>query len=195
MLQIFAYISAFLSLLAIFPYLIDILKRKTKPERASWFIWSVLGSIAFFSQMAKGANESLWLVGAQTLGVVVVFLLSIKYGVGWFTTRDKRALIAAGIGLILWLLTREALFALYIAILIDCIGVFLTVLKAYKEPETETLNTWLISGTSGIFGALAVGSIDLILLSYPIYIILANYIVVGSIIFGRQNQRLNVDKR
>jgi hypothetical protein len=46
-----------------------------------------------------------------------------------------------------------------------------------------------MSGTSGIFGMLAVGSINPILLAYPAYLVLANYGIVISIILGRINKR------
>lgn len=187
MLQFFAYISAILSIIMIIPYVVDIFKKTTKPERASWLIWTVLGLIAFFSQLAKGATDSLWLTGAQTISVLIVFILSIKYGVGGLNKQDIKALIAAGIGLLLWAITKEALYALFIVITIDFIGVFLTTIKAYKDPKSETTSTWLISGTSGIFGALAVGSFNLVLLLYPVYIIIANYTVVAAIILGKKS--------
>ena len=186
MLAIFGYISAILSILMIVPYIRDILLLKTKPERASWFIWTVLGFISFFSQMAKGATNSLWLTGGQTLAVLIIVLLSIKYGVGGFTKRDTRALIAAVIGLVLWYLTKEAAWALFIVIAVDTIGTALTAIKSYEDPGSETLSTWAISGTSGIFGALAVGSLNPILLVYPFYIIIANYTIVATILLGRK---------
>lgn len=186
----FGYISAALSILMVLPYIRDILMLKTKPERASWFIWTVLGLIAFFSQFAKGATGSLWLTAGQTLAVFIVLLFAIRYGVGGFAKRDKLALAAAGFGLILWYLTKEAYTALLMVIAIDAIGSMLTLLKAYEHPETETLSTWVMSGTSGVFGALAVGGIHWILLSYPLYIILANYSITAAILFGRKRKRL-----
>jgi hypothetical protein len=186
MLKIFGYISAILSIVMIIPYIIDILKLKTKPERASWFIWTVLGFIAFFSQLAKGASDSLWLTAGQTIAVLVIVVLSIKYGVGGFTKRDIKALIAAVIGLVLWYFTNEALYALIIVILIDSIGSFLTFIKSLEDPESETLMTWLLSGTSGVFGALAVGSFDPVLLAYPLYIVIANYSIVTALLLGRR---------
>ena len=48
--KIFGYISAFFAIASIFPYIRDILRLKTKPQRVTWFIYSVLGSISFFSQ-------------------------------------------------------------------------------------------------------------------------------------------------
>ncbi len=185
--EFFGYTSAILSIIMIIPYIVDIFKKTTKPERASWLIWTVLGLIAFFSQLAKGATDSLWLTAGQTVSVLIVFILSIKYGVGGLNQRDIKALIAAGVGLLLWALTKEALFALFIVIFIDFVGVFLTTTKAYKDPKSETISTWLMSGTSGIFGALAVGSFSFVLLAYPIYIVIANYIVVFAIILGKKS--------
>jgi hypothetical protein len=184
MLQIFGYISAALSIICIIPYIRDILRLETKPERASWFIWTVLGTIAFFSQMAKGATDSLWLTVGQTVAVLIVFLLSLKYGTGGLTKRDIRALIGAGVGLVLWYITQEAAIALCIVIFIDSMGTILTVLKSYEDPASETLSTWVISGTSGIFGMLAVGSFNPILLLYPLYLVLANYSVVAALFLG-----------
>ncbi|OGC56832.1 hypothetical protein A3H26_01185 [candidate division WWE3 bacterium RIFCSPLOWO2_12_FULL_36_10] len=189
MLQIYGYISALLSIICILPYIRDVFRLKTKPERGSWFIWTMLGFIAFFSQLAKGATNSLWLTVGQTTSVLIIFLLSLKYGYGGLGKRDLRALIGAGIGLVLWYLTREASFALIFVIIVDSIGTLLTLLKAYKDPESETLSTWIISGTSGIFGMLAVGSLNLILLAYPFYIVLANYVIVGAILLGKGGQK------
>lgn len=191
MLAIFGYLSAILSILMVVPYIRDILLLKTRPERASWFIWTVLGFIAFFSQLAKGATNSLWLTAGQTLAVLIIVLLSIKYGEGGFVKRDIAALVAAGIGLILWYLTKEAAWALLIVIAVDSVGTLLTALKSYKDPESETFSTWILSGTSGIFGALAVGALSPILLAYPIYIIFANYLIVVMMILGRKKEKFS----
>lgn len=185
MLQILGVASGILGGICYFPYIKDIFKRTTKPERASWLIWTILGLIAFFSQMAEGAAWSLFLTGFDTIGVVAIFILSIKYGVGGVTRRDVAALIAAGIGLMLWYVTSHAVLALLIIILIDAIGTCLTVIKAYKDPESETISMWLLVAIAGVLGAFSVGTLDPILLTYPIYIFLANIAVVGAIHLGK----------
>jgi len=188
-LQIFGYLAALLSIFAVLPYIRDILKGKTKPERASWFIWTVLGSIAFFSQLAKGATNSLWMVGVSTLCVLIVSILSIKFGSGGFVKRDKISLVIAAIGILLWFFTKEAAIALYITIFIDLIGSFLTVVKSYEDPESETISTWIIACISGIFAALSVGEWSFILLVYPLYIFLANFSVVVAILLGKARKQ------
>jgi len=187
MLQVFGYVSAILSIIMIIPYIWDILHKKAQPERGSWLIWTVLGSISFFSQMAKGATYSLWFTGTQTVAVLIILLFSIKYGYGGLAKRDTKALIGAGVGLVLWYLTKEAAIALFIVIMVDAIGVYLTTIKSYEHPESETLTMWLMSSASGFFGMLAVGGFNPILLLYPFYIVMANLVVVAAILLGRRN--------
>ncbi len=81
------------------------------------------------------------LTGAQTFGDLFIFILTIKWGFGGFLKRDILALLGAGIGLVLWYATKEAAVALFMVILIDAIGVYLTVIKAYENPATETIRT------------------------------------------------------
>jgi hypothetical protein len=191
MLQLFGIISAVLSVLCILPYIKDIVSRKTKPERASWFIWTVLGFIAFFSQLAKGATNSLWLTASQTIEVGIIFLLSIRYGVGGLAKRDIVALFVAAIGLFFWGITKEAAIAILFVIFVDSAGSILTMIKSYEDPGSETMVTWILSSTSGLFGAFAVGSWNIVLLSYPLYIFIINYLIAASMMLGLRKQKMN----
>ena len=168
------------------PYIRDIFKGKTKPERISWLIWAILGSISFFSQFAKGASYSLVLVGAQTFGDLFIFILAIKWGFGGFLKRDIFALVGAGIGLVLWYVTKEAAVALFVAIFIDAIGVVLTVIKSYEEPTTETISSWVLTLLAGVLACIAVGSFNLVLLAFPFYIFLASAAILIAIKLGFQ---------
>jgi hypothetical protein len=186
MFQLFGYLSGIFIALGFFPYLKDILRGKTKPQRATWFIYVVVGGIAFFSQLAKGATYSLWFTGIDTIAVIAIFILSLDHGVGGFATKDYIALFVAFFGLILWYFTHEAAVALYIVIGIDAIGTYLTVDKTYKDPNSETRSAWALSFVAGIFSMIAVGEFNIILLSYPLYICLANAAVVTAIEVGKR---------
>ncbi len=188
MLAIFGWISGLLSALCYLPYLRDIVKGKTKPERASWLIWTVLGGIAFFSQLAKGATDSLWMTSVQSLGVAIIFLLALKYGTGGLGRKDYLALSFAAVGIVLWYVTKEAAIALYIIIAIDAVGALLTIHKAYLDPGSETFSTWFLAGISGLFACLAVGEWSFVLLSYPVYICLINLAVTVAMRIGEKKQ-------
>lgn len=188
MLQTLGIIGGVLAFVGYIPYVRDIFNHKVKPQRAAFFIWLMLGLIAVFSQFAKGATSSLWLPSLETVGSLVVFLLSIQYGIGGFSKKDYIALLIAAMGLIAWYFTKEAAVALYLVILVDAAGVYLQLHKAYLHPETETYTAWLLASLGGIFTLLAVGSWDIILLSYPIFIIIANGAVVVAIQMGYQRK-------
>lgn len=173
--EMFAVISAVLILLAAPPYIIDTLKGNTKPERVTWFIFSVLGLIAFVSQLLLGASWTLVFSGLDTLASVLVFGLSLKYGVGGHTKLDITALIIATIGVLIAILAKEPIISLLGVILADVSGMALTIKKAYLDPKSETIITWLLAGTASVFGILSAGEMTVGILLYPVYLMVANY--------------------
>ena len=189
MLQIIGYLSGLATVFGYAPYIKEILTGTTKPARASWLIWSVLGTIAFASQFSEGARASLWMTGAQTVGVIIIFLLSLRKGEGGLKKRDIAALIVAGLGLILWYFTRQAVWALVFVIIADAAGNVITVMKSYEAPESETLSAWVFDTIGGLLAMIAVGGFSLILLVYPAYIFLANLSVIVAILLGRSRAK------
>lgn len=178
--------SGLVVIIAYLPYIRDILSHKTRPERASWLIWAILGSIAFFSQYVEGGRYSLALPAAETVFTLVIFLLSLKFGAGGFAKRDTLALVGAGLGLILWYFTHQAVIALTIIITIDAIGAILTIWKSYLDPFSETLVSWILIALAGVLSILAVGQLNPVLLAYPVYIFIANGVTALAIVWGRR---------
>jgi len=189
MTQYLGYVSGILIILSFVPYLRGIFRKETRPERASWLIWSLLGGIATFTQLAKGASHSLWLPALQTIGDLAIFLLAIKYGMGGLLKRDKIALAAVGLSLILWYFTQEAAVALFIVIFIDAVGAVLTILKTHEHPTTEPMSSWVLTCLAGFVGIFAVGEFDAILLAFPVYIFVANLAIIATIFFGLRRIR------
>jgi len=188
MFALFGLIAGLLQIVAAIPYIRDILRHKTKPQRSSFGIWAMLGAIAFFSQLAKGARWSLFLPAGDFAAVSVGFALSFRYGVGGLSKRDIVSAVVAALGVILWLFTKQPLIALFIIIGIDLIGTALTVAKTYQRPETETLSSWLLASLGGLFAVLAVGKLDWSLLIYPAYAFVAFGSIAVTILLGKSRQ-------
>ncbi|WP_299606029.1 hypothetical protein [uncultured Tateyamaria sp.] len=181
--------SALLSTYAYLPYVFDTLSGRTRPQRASWMIWSVLGSIALASQIYEGASASLWFAAIQVGGTVLIFILSLKHGTGGFLNRsDACVLAAAAVGVLAWALTETAVYALAITITISMMGGAITVTKAFRSPETETLTTWSASFVAATLAIVAVGGLDWVLLAYPLYLWVLNGAIVLAILLGRAHQ-------
>ena len=168
--EAFALISAAIILVAAPPYIIDTIKGKTKPERMTWFIFGMLGVIAFVSQIGLGASWSLVFSGLDTAASILVFGLALKYGAGGYTKNDIFALCVATVGAVTAIIVKEPVVSLFGVLLADLSGSILTLMKTYKEPESETTITWLMVGTASVFGVLAVGKMSFELLLYPIYL-------------------------
>ena len=179
--------SGILSLIAFLPYIVDTLAGRTKPVRSAWFIWSILGVIAFLSLYHQDASHSLWFVGVQVGGTLVIFALSIRHGVGSFTKRtDRWVLLVAGLGLALWAVTENATYALFLTITVSLVGGIAKVLKAYSMPGSETLSTWVLCLAASICAMIAVGSFDWILLAYPLYLFTLYGAIVVAILLGNR---------
>ncbi|MEM6483059.1 MAG: hypothetical protein AAF681_14530, partial [Pseudomonadota bacterium] len=145
------------------------------------------GNNSIFSQLFEGASYSLWFAGAQVTGTVVISLLSIRLGTGGLVSRaDGIVLAFAGLGLIAWYVTETAIYALAITISINLLGGAVTLIKAFKFPTSETVATWFLSFLGAIFAVLALGTIDWVLLAYPLYLFALNGAIVVAILLGRR---------
>lgn len=172
------------------PYIRDILRRRTRPDRASWTIWALEYTGLFLTQLARGAAASLWLVGLQLLITLVVWALSIRYGIGNFNRRERIVLAAVCLTLVAWYFTKNASAAIIILVAVELSGVALTTYKVYKHPGSETLTMWLLLATAGALGIVAVGTgAAAVLYVYPCALILIGLSVTTGSLLGAQRLR------
>lgn len=175
-------------MLSVIPYAISIFKLETKPQRMTWLIWSFLTFIAFFSQMAEGGKWSLLLTAGDSIAILIIFILSVKFGVGGFRKIDIISLIGAFFSLILWYITKNPAIALFLIIITDFIGANLTIQKAWHNPESENWLGWAMCGLGGLLGTLAVGEWNFILIIFPLYICLINFLVAMIVVERRKRK-------
>jgi hypothetical protein len=179
--------SAVVNTIGLVPYLRDIFRHKTKPERATWWIWLTLNMIAFFAQLAAGATWSLGLMAGQLLAVGLIAVLSLRFGYGHFHRKHYLSLAFAAIGVVLWRLTNDPLIALVVVIVVDFVAFYLTITKTWHAPDTETLSAWIFASIAGLCGLLAVGDYgDATKVIYPLYIFVGNSFLVWVIVYRRR---------
>src|ERR1017187_949582 len=70
--------------------------------------------------------------------LLIIFLLSLKYGFKNIRRIDTYCLIIALVGIIPWLLTKDPTISVVIAVSIDLFAFSSTVRKTWNEPKTET---------------------------------------------------------
>ena len=169
------------------PYFKGIFEGRVKPQRITWGIWTILTSIAFINQVANGGGWSALFFGSTTLLVVGVFVLSFKYGVGGSSKLDQAVLGMAFLLTAMWAITGDTVNSTYFVIAIDSIGALPTIVKAYKNPETEVYLQWFMAALAGGLSLLAVGKNgSLVLYAYPIYVFIFNMIIVTAKYSGQR---------
>ena len=177
------------ALVAYAPYYIDTLRWRARPQRSSWFIWSVLSSVSCASQIAEGASTTLLFVVIQCAGTVGIFLLARSRGIGGIVDRrDLPVLGMASVGLLLRWITDDPAWAIYISCGISFLGGTLTIRKAYVNPQSETLPFWIISMIGACFALGAVGAWDPALMVYPAYLFCIKGAVLIAILPGRRRR-------
>jgi len=184
---IFATLSVICVLVSLTPYLIDVLKHKTKPHIYTWLIWSVTqGSAAVGIWYGNGGWGALEL-GIGAVYIFIIFLLSFKFGSKNITKFDTLVLFLAFITVYVWLGTKDALLVVIMVSIIDTLGYIPTIRKSYYEPYTETLHAWFTGALASVFAFLALDTYTPLTTTYLITIFLCNIVVASVIVKKRLN--------
>ncbi len=143
----FIYLGFILQLIGGADYFIGTIKGKFQPNKVSWFLWSVAPLLAFSAELQKGVGiQSLttFVSGFVPLSVFIVSFLNKKA----YWKIEKFDYLCGGLsvlGLIMWIVTKEGNVAILFAILADGLAGIPTVIKSFKEPESEGVMLYLFS--------------------------------------------------
>ena len=178
-------IGGLLSLIDPVPYVRDILRGRTHPHRGTWLIWSVLACVALASQWAQNGGWSLVVLTVQAASTTLILVLSIRRGVGGASAVEVALLVVAGAGVAGWALSSEPVVATLCVLAADLVGAAMMVPKTWRDPWSETLATFWLTAAAATLGAIAVGSLDVSLLLYPVYFTVINLVTASLILVRR----------
>lgn len=124
------------------PYFIGIYRGKTKPHAFTWLVWGLLNVVAFIAVLISGGGA-----GSLVLAGNAICCLSIAAIGFWqrhvrYDLFDWLALVGAIIGIILWWLTNQPLFAVLLVVLSDGLGSIPIFRKAYRAPFEENVTSF-----------------------------------------------------
>lgn len=151
-------LSAVLLLVGFLPYIIAILRKKTRPTRATWIAWAVADSLLAYALYQKGELSG-QMIGA-CIGVGIVLLLSIWRGRPGWKLGDKICLGGTLAGLAVMLLLPEGDSHIYImaaAMFVAGVPTVFTVIEDYRE---EDLISWIFWAASCVPALMALGPFE-----------------------------------
>lgn len=178
-------LSVLVTLLAALPYIRDILGGDSRPNIASWSVWTILTAVATIVEFGSGETIAAIITLAATIETFSIVLLGIRYGYVAVERFDWICLAGALLGLSVWLIFDNAPFAVFITVGIDFIGALPTVRHSWRRPLEETWLTYLLGGIGGALGLLSLSSFNWTNTPYPTYIAAMNLLIV-LVILGRR---------
>jgi hypothetical protein len=175
-------ITGFLSLVCFVPYVITILQGKTKPNRATWWVWAINGSILCASYYLAGAFNTIWIIVGSVIAQFTIAILSLKYGEGGCNRFDRTCLFGVGIAISLWWRFNSPLIAIVLTVAIDLLGALPTIKKSYHEPEKEDFLTWALYLVASLLNLLTIEHWSPHILAPPVYLVCLNIVIVALLL-------------
>lgn len=173
--KILSIVAGIVFTLAFVPYIRAILKKQTKPAKASWIIWASLDVITFIGMAIKGTINGQ--IAAAIICASSVVILAMIYGEKRWTKLDKFCLAGALLGVVLWIAFRDAIFGIIVSQVVIFLGSFPTFKNAWQHPDRENKAAWMLYWLS-CFPAIGTASHKLTLesLAQPV-----NFLIVESV--------------
>lgn len=184
--NIFVVISSLLIVGAAVPYIIDIIKGKTKPRVITWAIWGFLSVISCVASLVEHQYPTAILLMAIITGNLFIVILGWKHGDKKFNNTDIFCLVGAVIGIILWWIFNSPAVAVIATIVIDAIGAIPTIEHSWKKPHEETLAIYLMQFSGDIFTLLSINTWLVTAFAYPVYAGIINLIFAIIIIYRKR---------
>jgi len=181
-----AVVSALLTAACVVPYLRDVYRGTTRPQRVSWFIYAVLSVVAAISLFIAGEHAGAILATGSAVGFSAVFISSIRRGEGGASRRDRISLALASLGVVLSIVVEQPMIAVIAVVVAEQSATLLTAAKANRDPASETTITWVMDGLAGTVAIASITTFSAAELLYPIHHTLVNLVVLGAITNGRR---------
>lgn len=157
-------------------YLINTIRGTVKPNRVTWFMWSLAPALAFFAQLQQGVGVEAWSTFIVWFVPLLIFLASfVNKQAEW---KLQRIDIICGLlslcGLILWMMTKVGNIAILFAIFADMLACIPTIVKSWHNPETENDSVFFLGIANSVFSLLVITNWRFENYAFMTYLLFAN---------------------
>jgi hypothetical protein len=172
-------------------YVVDTVRGRTQPNRVTWLLWAVAPLLAFAVEIADGVGLRALMTFMVGFGPLVVFGASfVNRNSVWILGPFDYACGALSVaGTLGWFATRQGLVALAAAVAADLLAAVPTLVKSWREPETETASAYAGAAFSAVITLLTVTRVSAPVVTFPLYIAVVASVEV-TLVAGRLGPRL-----
>ena len=185
------FIGAAISLAGTVLYARDTFRGITQPNRVTWLMWFIAPMLAFADEVNQGVGLQSLMAFVLGFGPLLVLAASFMnpHAVWKIGPFDVACGIASAGGLLVWVVAQNDTVALASFMAADFLAGLPTLIKAWREPESESVSAYLggLINASLTLSTVTVWSTAEI--AFPIQIIIFNLVQV-ILIGGRLGPRL-----
>lgn len=191
MVQYLVILWAIVSLSWVFVYLKETIKGNTKPNRVSRLLRAIAPLIATVAALSDGVHRAALPIFMSGFGPLLIFFASFvnKKAYRKLEKFDYICGICSVLALLLRRITKEPAVAIIFAIASDAFAAIPTLIKWRNHPQTESVEAfiwWLFSASTSFFALRTFGFTEL---AFPIYLVIIDSMLIGSIIIGRAKRK------
>lgn len=170
----FTYLALLIGSIGGLSYLVATLQGKAKPNRVTWFLWALAPFIAFSAQIQEGVGISAFFTFIAGFFPLLIFLASfLNKKSEWKMTKFDLICGALSLmGIFFWYLTKSGDIAIWFSLFADGLAALPTIIKSYKDPESEDAKAYLLSAVAAGITLLTLRSYEFVYLGFPLYLFL-----------------------
>jgi len=164
-------------------YVIDIVRKKVRPNLVSWFFWTLAPFLGVFFQLKAGAGLSFLPIFVAGLGSLLVMIVAFatKNGFWKITKFDVVCGVFSALALVIYIVTHNLGVSVLFAILSDALASMPTFVKSWKFPETEMWGPYLLPIFSNTVGLLIIKDWSFSIYSFGIYFLILDISIIFAI--------------
>ncbi|MBV9349494.1 MAG: hypothetical protein JO026_01975 [Patescibacteria group bacterium] len=182
---LFSLLSIAAVLAGYFPYLSGMFRGEVKPHAYTWLIWAMTQGTAAVGSWYGGGGWSVLSLSFGTVLILLLFVLSFKYGTRNITVSDTILLALCLIAMLVWWQLKNPVGSVFLVSAIDFAGYVPSYRKTWDSPWSESATTWGIFALSCFFSLLAVPHYNLITVPYLAVVGVANVLFVTLCLWRR----------
>ncbi len=152
----------------------------------TFLIWSISSSITWALQVHGGAGMGAWVTFSVSSILIIIFILSLKFGEKNIKKIDILFLILSLFSLFLWLVIDQPILAIILIVFTDVLGFVPTIRKSFNDPYKKSITTWGIAAFRHGLVVTSLNKFNILTLLSPLVWILVNVSFILFLIIRRK---------
>ncbi len=175
-------LSSVLAFVSYIVYIIAIFRGYAKPHRTARFCTALITILSMVSLIAQGSTVAVWLSVVFAVGSLVIFILTLWYGMGGWAKTDIVCLVISVVGILFWRATSNPMYGLIFFIGADFVGQIPMLIKTYWFPETEVWTFYFLDVLAALCSLAAMSFWVAREFAYPLYVVFLDCFIIFLIL-------------